>query len=117
MKYLLLFMLLLPSLTFAQKNKTYVRVVSCAATAPNMRMTVQPQQVVKAGTPQDFYMWAQISQKITTAVSKVNINKDSNPVLVYTLEGRVLETAPSEDALKRLPKGVYIVRGKKFVVR
>ena len=110
-------MLQLPSLTFAQKNKTYVRVVSCAATAPNMRMTVQPLQVVKAGTSQDFYTWGQISRKITTAVSKVNINKDSNPVIDYTLERRMLGRAPSEDVLKKLPKGICIVGEQKFVVR
>ena len=117
MKYLLLFMWLLPSLTFAQKNKTYVRVVPCAATAPSMCMTVLPQHVVKASAVQDFYAWAQLIKKTTTSVSNVETNKDKELIKVYNLDGRIIQIVPSEGNLKQLPKGIYIARGKKIVVR
>ncbi len=46
----------------------------------------------------------------TTAVDKITVSKDSEQDAIYSLTGAKMQG-------KRLPKGIYIVNGKKMVVR
>ena len=52
-----------------------------------------------------------------TAIRNIIVQTDGE-VKVYTLDGRLIRTAKnSEEALSGLPKGIYIINNKKFVVK
>ena len=52
-----------------------------------------------------------------TAIRNITTQTDGE-TKVYTLDGRLIRTAPnSQEALNGLPKGIYIVNNKKFVIR
>jgi alpha-amylase len=52
-----------------------------------------------------------------TAIRNIIVQTDGE-VKVYTLDGRLVRTAKnSEEALSGLPKGIYIINNKKFVVK
>jgi alpha-amylase len=54
---------------------------------------------------------------ITTGIRDVKLDQEAD-MKVYTLDGRLLRTAKNgSDALNGLNKGVYIVNGKKVIVR
>lgn len=54
---------------------------------------------------------------ITTGIRDVKLDQETD-MKVYTLDGRLLRTAKNgSDALNGLNKGVYIVNGKKVIVR
>ena len=53
----------------------------------------------------------------TTAIRHITVQTDGE-VKVFTLDGRLIRTAKSsEDALNGLPKGIYIINNKKFVIK
>ena len=53
----------------------------------------------------------------TTAIRNITVQTDGE-VKVFTLDGRLIRTAKSsEDALNGLPKGIYIINNKKFVIK
>ena len=52
-----------------------------------------------------------------TAIRNITTQTDGE-TKVYTLDGRLIRTAPnSQEALNGLPKGIYIINNKKFVIR
>ena len=52
-----------------------------------------------------------------TAIRNVRMQADGE-IKVFTLDGRLIRTAKnSEEALSGLPKGIYIINNKKFVVK
>ena len=52
-----------------------------------------------------------------TAIRNIIVQTDGE-VKVYTLDGRLIRTAKnSEEALSGLPKGIYIINNKKFVIK
>ena len=52
-----------------------------------------------------------------TAIRNVRMQADGE-TKVYTLDGRLIRTAKnSEEALSGLPKGIYIINNKKFVIK
>lgn len=52
-----------------------------------------------------------------TAIRNITAQTDGE-TKVYTLDGRLIRTAPSiQEALNGLPKGIYIINNKKFVIR
>ena len=51
-----------------------------------------------------------------TAITEHTID-DSNMVKVYNLSGVLVKQSSKEDALKGLSKGVYIVNGKRMIVK
>jgi hypothetical protein len=51
-----------------------------------------------------------------TAITEHTID-DSNMVKVYNLSGVLVKQSSKEDALKGLAKGVYIVNGKRMIVK
>ena len=52
-----------------------------------------------------------------TAIRNVRMQADGE-IKVFTLDGRLIRTAKSsEDALNGLPKGIYIINNKKFVIK
>ena len=54
----------------------------------------------------------------TTGIVDVSLTKISNSVVtVYSLNGQQVKTGEYQDVMKHLPKGVYIVNGRKVVVR
>ena len=53
----------------------------------------------------------------TTAIRNITVQTDGE-VKVFTLDGRLIRTAKnSEEALSGLPKGIYIINNKKFVIK
>ena len=42
---------------------------------------------------------------------------DKNAIKVYSLDGQLVKTTSYKDELKQLPKGIYIVNGRKVVVK
>ena len=53
----------------------------------------------------------------TTAIRNITAQTDGE-TKVYTLDGRLIRTASSiQEALNGLPKGIYIINNKKFVIR
>ena len=52
-----------------------------------------------------------------TAIRSITTETDGE-TKVYTLDGRLIRTAKnSEEALSGLPKGIYIINNKKFVIK
>ena len=53
-----------------------------------------------------------------TAIRSIETGTAGNPVKVYSLDGRLLRTVKTaREAISGLPKGVYIINGKKFVLK
>jgi alpha-amylase len=53
-----------------------------------------------------------------TAIRNIRATQTDGEVKVYTLNGRLIRTAKnSEEALSGLPKGIYIINNKKFVIK
>jgi hypothetical protein len=59
-----------------------------------------------------YYNQAGALQGVVTGISR--INADTNKAAVYSLDGRLVRTNGSLD---NLPKGVYIINGKKHVLK
>jgi alpha-amylase len=57
--------------------------------------------------------------KTVTGISSVKMAPDNDAIVkVYTLDGRLVRTAPKgSDALSGLAKGIYIVNKKKFILK
>ena len=53
----------------------------------------------------------------TTDIIDVMRPKDSGIVSIYRLDGTLLKRGKSNDIINNLPKGIYIVNGKKMVVK
>jgi alpha-amylase len=52
-----------------------------------------------------------------TAIRNITAQTDGE-TKVFTLDGRLIRTAKnSEEALSGLPKGIYIINNKKFVIK
>ena len=59
-----------------------------------------------------------VTQTVTGILPVKEVIDLNTPVKVYTLDGRLVKTAPKgSDALSGLAKGIYIVNKKKFVLR
>ena len=53
-----------------------------------------------------------------TAIRKITTTQTDGEIKVFTLNGHLIRTAKSsEEALNGLPKGIYIINNKKFVIR
>ena len=57
--------------------------------------------------------------KTVTGISAINmVPQDDNVVKVFTLDGRLVRTAPKgSDALSGLAKGIYIVNKQKLIIK
>lgn len=53
----------------------------------------------------------------TTGIEERTIEDNSNVVKVYNLSGILVKQGAKEDALNGLPKGVYIMNGKRVIVK
>ena len=42
---------------------------------------------------------------------------DKNVVRVFNLNGLLVKEGPHDDVMKQLPKGVYIINGRKMIVK
>ena len=58
-----------------------------------------------------------VAEQMATAIQEVPGVRDGSSVKVYTLNGVLVKTGQREDVLKTLPKGIYIVSGKKVIVK
>ena len=55
---------------------------------------------------------------IPTAIRSITTQTEDGEIKVYTLNGHLIRTAKSsEEALNGLPKGIYIINNKKFVIK
>ena len=61
-----------------------------------------------------YYNHAGALQGVVTGISGIKANFDKSSDKVYTLDGRLVRTNGSLD---NLPKGVYIMNGKKYVLK
>ena len=60
-----------------------------------------------------YYNQAGALQGVVTAIQKISVSSELS-TKVYTLDGRLVRT---DGNLNGLPKGVYIVGNKKFVLK
>lgn len=59
-----------------------------------------------------------VMDNMTTTIIEKLLTKGANSTLkVYNLNGLLVKTVTSEEELKQLPKGVYIVNGRKVVMK
>ena len=55
---------------------------------------------------------------IPTAIRSITTQTEDGEIKVYTLNGHLIRTAKSsEEALNGLPKGIYIINNKKFILK
>ena len=54
----------------------------------------------------------------TTGIIDIPLAKSSNNVIrAYSLNGQLVKVASNEEDLKTLNKGIYIIRGKKVIIK
>ena len=53
----------------------------------------------------------------TTGIMDIPTSDNDGIIKIYSLSGALLKQGKREDAMKNLPKGVYIINNKKVVVK
>ena len=54
--------------------------------------------------------------KNQTGIEQISVNSHNNNA-VYTLDGRLVNSNVSADAVKSLSKGLYIINGRKVLIK
>ena len=89
-------------------NKAYTRYIRYNSSAPRFACYTSGQQPVS--------LW--VNTNSGSDISAVTTQDTNAPVDVYDMEGRIVRAqVPAKDALQGLPKGIYIIKGNKTLVR
>lgn len=89
-------------------NKKYPRYIRYNSGAPRFACYASGQQAVS--------LW--MNTKTGTGISAATADDANEPVDVYDTGGRLVRShVPAKDALQGLPKGIYIIKGNKTLVR
>lgn len=89
-------------------NKAYTRYIRYNSSAPRFACYSSGQQPVS--------LW--MNTNSGSDISAVTTQDTNAPVDVYDMEGRIVRAqVPAKDALQGLPKGIYIIKGNKTLVR
>lgn len=103
------------SFVFAQKDKVQTVDVSGVTSTSYF-------EVLADKDSQGYYLVKDVTKDYNTAIAGITVNNTSlRPTTVVSLDGRTLrcfgEHKSTADALKGLTKGIYVVNGKKVVVK